>query len=544
MSNFRTHYENLQVLESASIEVIRGAYKHLSQKWHPDKHPNDREHAERVIKIINSAYFVLSNPERRKEYDIRIVEQRKKATEKTDNKTEYTQTSNKKHRYKESKFKKEQYHPWRRFLARNIDLFTSGLATYFLVLIIINSFSPEIAAQLSRFVDNEIIAGFVICILWIPIEAVFLCTIGTTPAKWVFGIFIKKIDGSNLLFSEAIYRAFLVLWKGEWLGIPFFKLIPNYLSYHTLSFSGKTSWDTEVGAIVTHKKWGVLRGISAVLITFLTILTFSILNKANDQINISKKQEKTINSENTKINTYKKVGFKYIQINNVCRESVITAITYWNGSEWESSGWWNVEGNSELNTGLNTQSKEIYIYALSKNHVWQGDDNTGIKRVISYSSFNSTSENTIQGSDTKTVAFTPVDVFETNELNYGFELFCPSIDLLEQPSFAKTKQVEMSYYKMQSLIVNFPKSSGAKLIQIKLALRIHSQDIKLIKKHEAVIRNNMLMVISQSGAKNLLTTEGKNKLRDKLLAVTKKILKKFSANNGLKQIYFTEFVMQ
>lgn len=66
---FRTHYMNLQVAENASIEVIRGAYKYLSQKWHPDKNPNNREHAEKIIVIINRAYDVLSDPERRREHD-------------------------------------------------------------------------------------------------------------------------------------------------------------------------------------------------------------------------------------------------------------------------------------------------------------------------------------------------------------------------------------------------------------------------------------------------------------------------------------------
>lgn len=75
MPHVRTHYDNLQVKENASIEVIKGAYKHLSQKWHPDKHPHNREHAERVLKIINQAYEVLSDPARRREHDRWINDQ-------------------------------------------------------------------------------------------------------------------------------------------------------------------------------------------------------------------------------------------------------------------------------------------------------------------------------------------------------------------------------------------------------------------------------------------------------------------------------------
>ena len=72
-----THYDNLQVKRNASQEVIKGAYRHLSQKWHPDKNPDDRENAEMILKIINSAYEVLSDTTRRKQYDEWIEEQEK-----------------------------------------------------------------------------------------------------------------------------------------------------------------------------------------------------------------------------------------------------------------------------------------------------------------------------------------------------------------------------------------------------------------------------------------------------------------------------------
>lgn len=74
-TDFRTHYDNLQVKENASDEVIKGAYRYLSQKWHPDRNPETREEAERVLKIINQAYAVLSDPEKRKEHDAWIARQ-------------------------------------------------------------------------------------------------------------------------------------------------------------------------------------------------------------------------------------------------------------------------------------------------------------------------------------------------------------------------------------------------------------------------------------------------------------------------------------
>lgn len=68
MSNVNTHYDVLKVTRDAPPEVIRGAYKHLSQKYHPDRNPGDAESA-RIMTLLNSAYQVLSDPEKRKEHD-------------------------------------------------------------------------------------------------------------------------------------------------------------------------------------------------------------------------------------------------------------------------------------------------------------------------------------------------------------------------------------------------------------------------------------------------------------------------------------------
>ena len=74
MSAQHTHYDNLKVARNAPPEVIRAAYKSLAQKYHPDKY-HDPVEAERIIKIINSAYEVLMDPEARAKYDIELGKQ-------------------------------------------------------------------------------------------------------------------------------------------------------------------------------------------------------------------------------------------------------------------------------------------------------------------------------------------------------------------------------------------------------------------------------------------------------------------------------------
>lgn len=68
MSKIHTHYDNLKVSRMAPPEVIRAAYKALSQKYHPDKNPGD-EKAARIMAILNSAYGTLSDAQRRREHD-------------------------------------------------------------------------------------------------------------------------------------------------------------------------------------------------------------------------------------------------------------------------------------------------------------------------------------------------------------------------------------------------------------------------------------------------------------------------------------------
>jgi len=64
----RDYYEVLGVGRSATQEDIKKVYKKLAFKYHPDRNPGDKE-AEEKFKEINEAYHVLSDPNRRAQYD-------------------------------------------------------------------------------------------------------------------------------------------------------------------------------------------------------------------------------------------------------------------------------------------------------------------------------------------------------------------------------------------------------------------------------------------------------------------------------------------
>lgn len=64
----RDYYEILNVPRDASLEDIKAAYRRLAREYHPDVRKDDPR-AEERFKEINEAYQVLSDPERRAEYD-------------------------------------------------------------------------------------------------------------------------------------------------------------------------------------------------------------------------------------------------------------------------------------------------------------------------------------------------------------------------------------------------------------------------------------------------------------------------------------------
>src|SRR5690554_4224445 len=64
----KDYYASLGVAKDASEQDIKKAYRKLAVKFHPDKNPGDAK-AEERFKEISEAYAVLSDPEKRRNYD-------------------------------------------------------------------------------------------------------------------------------------------------------------------------------------------------------------------------------------------------------------------------------------------------------------------------------------------------------------------------------------------------------------------------------------------------------------------------------------------
>ena len=68
MAEKRDYYEVLGIDRGADDSAIKSAYRKLAKKYHPDMNPGDKE-AEKKFKEASEAYAVLSDAEKRRQYD-------------------------------------------------------------------------------------------------------------------------------------------------------------------------------------------------------------------------------------------------------------------------------------------------------------------------------------------------------------------------------------------------------------------------------------------------------------------------------------------
>ena len=69
----KDYYKILGVDSKATDDEIKKAYRKLALKWHPDRNQGDEDEvkkADKMFKDINEAYSVISDPEKRKRFDL------------------------------------------------------------------------------------------------------------------------------------------------------------------------------------------------------------------------------------------------------------------------------------------------------------------------------------------------------------------------------------------------------------------------------------------------------------------------------------------
>ncbi len=147
--------------------------------------------------------------------------------------------------------------PWSRLAARAFDYAIWGLVLALLLseLRAVDGVPDELAYWLA----HPLVAPIVISGSWIPIEALLIASIGTTPGRWLFGCYVqfsisdayaRRDPRAQLL--RALKRGFGVWWKGLACGIPLLAPIAIAVAYEKLLRREETDWDAAQDCLVTH----------------------------------------------------------------------------------------------------------------------------------------------------------------------------------------------------------------------------------------------------------------------------------------------------
>jgi len=94
------------------------------------------------------------------------------------------------------------------------------------------------------------------------------------------------------------------------------------------------------------------------------------------------------------------------------------------------------------------------------------------------------------------------------------------------------------------LVVNFEEGAAVRFLQIAMeAMAKDQKAIDAVSKNVPLIRNNLLLIMSNRDYQSLMTREGKEKLREEALAEVRAILKK-EGSPPIDDLLFTSFVVQ
>ena len=129
-------------------------------------------------------------------------------------------------------------HPWRRYLARAIDLTLTGILVSFVQFMLLHHNLVNIS-KAEIFLCG--LAGWGLLVL---IEPLLLSRFAATAGKWCMGITVTRPDGERLSYGEALERTAAVWLYGAGLGISIVELVCNYRSYRRYTRGEELAWES------------------------------------------------------------------------------------------------------------------------------------------------------------------------------------------------------------------------------------------------------------------------------------------------------------
>lgn len=250
--NRADYYEILQVSHNASPEIIKAAYKRLIQIYHPDT-GGDGE----TMKLVNEAYDILGNYDKRRFYNKWLLNQNKSqdsASPRNDN-----FSSN---RVIDFEAEGIQVRPWVRFFAKLIDIYI-WLFFYGAVFGFLDLYNPE--TDLMFYISG--------LALWPFAEALSISSWGFTPGKWILNTRVLSIASNHKIsFRDALLRSLWSFAEGLGFGLPIVYFITSLRCYSIYMKNGITPWDRYFGINIIHRDLGFLRTAMTVIVFWGLIL--------------------------------------------------------------------------------------------------------------------------------------------------------------------------------------------------------------------------------------------------------------------------------
>lgn len=159
--------------------------------------------------------------------------------------------------------------PWQRLAARIFDYAIWGLVLALLLSELRGL--GLVPGELAFWVGHPLVAPVLITGTWVPVEALLIASIGTTPGKWLFGVFLQfsisdayARRDTRAQLDRALRRSFRVWWEGVGCGFPLLAPVLIAVAYEKLAQNQETDWDFAQDVLVTHGPPGVLNTVTGV----------------------------------------------------------------------------------------------------------------------------------------------------------------------------------------------------------------------------------------------------------------------------------------
>jgi hypothetical protein len=159
--------------------------------------------------------------------------------------------------------------PWHRLAARMFDYSIWGLVLALLLSQL--RVLGVVADGVAYWLIHPLLAPMLVTATWMPIEALLITSVGTTPGKWLFGIYVQfsisdayARRNTSAQLMRGIKRAIRVWIEGVACGFPLLAPVLVAVAYEKLAENQETDWDFAEDCLVTHGPAGVMNTVTGV----------------------------------------------------------------------------------------------------------------------------------------------------------------------------------------------------------------------------------------------------------------------------------------